>query len=193
MVGRLANEVASFVVFTALDLLDAVLCWAFKLVDYAFEAKWKPCYCSPSAREMIAGSGDILVSESGKPRVVFLSSTKLHLEEISDTLYARPPLLLDISRATMTDLRSLGFLRRNDGAAAAAAANAKRVRAAAGATALTINSAIVEMLQGKIGGKQSQPVPRWSDCACRRCSGWCSAPASSRALLHVHAQCPPGE
>ncbi|PKU72948.1 probable lysophospholipase BODYGUARD 3 [Dendrobium catenatum] len=190
MVGRLVNEVVSFVLFSALDLLDAVLCLVFKLVDYAFESKWKPCYCSSSAREMITSSGNILISESGKSKIVFLSSTKLHLEEISDTLYSRPPLLFDISRSTMTDLRSLGFLRRSDGAAAlAAAATAKRVRKST--TALTINSAIVEMLQGKIGGKQSQPVPRWSDCACKRCSGWCLAPSSSRVLLYAHSQFPP--
>ncbi|XP_020585191.1 LOW QUALITY PROTEIN: probable lysophospholipase BODYGUARD 3 [Phalaenopsis equestris] len=174
MVGRLLNELVSFVVFTALDLLDALLCLVFKLADYAFESKWKPCYCSSSARDMIASTGNILISESGKSKIFFLSSTKLYLEEISDTLYARPPLLFDLSRSTITDLRSLGFFRKRVGGRST--------------TALTINSAIVEMLQGKIGGKETQPVPRWAPA---RCSGWCFGSASARLLLHVHAQCPP--
>ncbi|XP_020571005.1 probable lysophospholipase BODYGUARD 1 [Phalaenopsis equestris] len=174
MAGRLVNEVVSFVVFTVLDLLDVVLCLAYKLLDYAFEAEWKPCYCSSSAREMITSSGKILVSErGGGSKVVCLCSSKIHLEDISDTLYSRPPLLSELSRSTMTELRRLGSTRSH----------------AASVTTFTINSTIVEMLEGKIGGRKSDPVPRWSDCACKRCTGWCSPSASGD--LYVHAQYPP--
>ncbi|KAI0520449.1 hypothetical protein KFK09_007924 [Dendrobium nobile] len=174
MAGRLVNEVVSFVVFTVLDLLDAVLCLVYKLVDYAFEAEWKPCYCSSSASEMITSSGNILVSEKGGwSKIVCLCSSKIHLEDISDTLYSRPPLLSELSRSTMTELRRFGSTRSH----------------AASVTTFTINSAIVEMLQGKIGGRKSNPIPRWSDCACERCAGWCSPSASGD--LYVQAQYPP--
>ncbi|PKA54219.1 cardiolipin-specific phospholipase [Apostasia shenzhenica] len=170
MAGRVLNEVVSFVVFTALDLLDFLLCFAYKLLDYAFEAEWKPCYCSSSAAGgVITGSGRIVVSENGGSKIVCLSSSKLHLDDISDTLYSRPPLLADLSR------------RLNS---AITVTNRARVGAGGATTTFTINSTIVQMLQGKIGGQQTHPVPRWSDCSCKGCAGWCSAPGAGD-LLHV--------
>nr|WDA53446.1 putative lysophospholipase bodyguard 1 [Erycina pusilla] len=174
MAGRLLNEVLSFLLFTLLDLLDFILCLVYKLLDYAFEAEWKPCYCSSSAREMVTSSGKILVSEKGGgSKVVCLCASKIHLEDISDTLYARPPLLSELSRSTMTELRRFASARTR----------------AASVTAFSINSTIVEMLQGKIDGRKSGQIPRWSDCACERCAGWCSPSASGD--LYVHAQYPP--
>lgn len=175
MAGQLLNEVVSFLFFTALDLLDAVLCLVFKLLDYAFEAEWKPCYCSSSAREMITGTGKILVLDNatgGGSKIVCLCSSKFYLEDISDTLYSRPPLLSELSRSTLTEICRLRSPRRHPVV-----------------TRFTINSTIVEMLQGKIGGQRSNPAPRWSDCACKRCAGWCSPHASGE--LYVHALCPP--
>ncbi|KAG0458789.1 hypothetical protein HPP92_021917 [Vanilla planifolia] len=191
MAARLLNEVVSFLVFTALDLLDVVLCLVYKVLDYAFEAEWRPCYCSYSAREMITSSGKILVSENGGSKVVCLCSSKIHLEDISDTLYSRPPLLADVSRYTVNELRRLSSARSCHAVASAVSANAAaRVRTMSSTTTFSINSTIVEMLQEKIGGQQSHPVPRWSDCACKRCAGWCSS-SDSANLLHVQAHFPP--
>ncbi|KAK8941128.1 hypothetical protein KSP39_PZI010300 [Platanthera zijinensis] len=116
MAGQLLNEVVSFLFFTALDLLDVVLCLVFKLLDYAFEAEWKPCYCSSSAREMITGSGKILVLDNsgiGGSKIVCLCSSKFYLEDISDTLYSRPPLLSELSRSTLTEICRLRSPRRH--------------------------------------------------------------------------------
>uniref|UniRef100_A0A453QJ68 Uncharacterized protein n=1 Tax=Aegilops tauschii subsp. strangulata TaxID=200361 RepID=A0A453QJ68_AEGTS len=55
--GRALNCVVSFVVFSFLDVLDMVLCLVYKVVDYAVEAEWKPCYCSAAAREGGGGGG----------------------------------------------------------------------------------------------------------------------------------------
>ncbi|ONK55723.1 uncharacterized protein A4U43_C10F340 [Asparagus officinalis] len=193
-VGRLVNELVSFVVFSALDLLDVFLCLVYKLADYAKEAaldlldvflclvykladyakeaEWKPCYCSSSStNDMIASSGNILVSDgnNGRSKIVCLcSSSKLQLEDISDTLYCRSSIVSDISRATVEELRR------------------KKVKRSA-TTTVTINSTIVQMLKGKIGGQQSHPVPRWSDCDCKTCTSWSSA---SRNSLYVHVQSP---
>ncbi|KAH9718924.1 putative lysophospholipase BODYGUARD 3 [Citrus sinensis] len=46
------------------------------------------------------------------------------------------------------------------------------------------------MLQGKIGGQQSHPIPRWSDCDCKFCTCWSS---SSRDTLFVKTQGPSDE
>ncbi|KAL2523138.1 putative lysophospholipase BODYGUARD 3 [Forsythia ovata] len=48
----------------------------------------------------------------------------------------------------------------------------------------TINSTIVEVLQGRIGGQQSLPIPKWSDCDCKTCTSWTS---SCKETLYVKA------
>ncbi|KAJ6806029.1 putative lysophospholipase BODYGUARD 3 [Iris pallida] len=178
LAGRLVNQVVSFVVFSALDLLDVLLCLVYKLADYAWESEWKPCYCSSSAKDMITNSGKILVSEGGRSKVVCLcSSSKLQLDDISDTLYSRRSLVADISRSTVEELRRRGTK------------SAKRKRSAV-TTTFTINSTIVQMLQGKIGGQQSHPIPRWSDCDCKICTCW-SSPQPSRPSLYHYKEEPP--
>lgn len=162
MTGRLVNEVVSFVIFTFLDVLDVFLCFVYKTVDFFVEAEWKPCYCS-SAKEAIISSGKILVSEQGESKIVCLCSSKLQLEDISDTLYTRPSLVSDVSKSTVTELKRLKV-------------EGKKVREKVSVrSTFTINSTIVEMLQGKIGGQQMHPIPRWSDCDCRTCTSWTSS------------------
>ncbi|KAK9093815.1 hypothetical protein Scep_025284 [Stephania cephalantha] len=167
VLGRLINEVVSFIVFSFLDLLDVFLCVGFKVVDFLIEAEWKPCYCS-SAKEAIMSSGKILVSEQGESKMVCcLSSSKLQLEEISDTLYTRPSLASEISRTTVEELKKLKVLldcrTKND--KQGKSTGTRR-------STFTINSTIIEFLQGKIGGHPTQHIPRWSDCDCRTCNSW---------------------
>ncbi|TQD98957.1 hypothetical protein C1H46_015427 [Malus baccata] len=150
LVGRVINEAVSFIVFSVLDLVDFILCFVYKVADFFIEAEWKPCYCS-SSKESITGSGKILVSEQGESKIVCLSSTKLQLEEISDTLYTRPSLLSEVSKLSMKVIKK-GTVR----------------------STFTVNSTIVEMLQGKIGGQHLHPIPRWSDCDCKFCTSWTS-------------------
>ncbi|KAJ0971180.1 hypothetical protein J5N97_019139 [Dioscorea zingiberensis] len=166
LIGRLVNDVVSFLIFSALDLLDVLLCFVYKLADYALEAEWRPCYCSNSPKDMITSSGKILVSEKGGSKVLFLCSSKLQLEDISDTLYLRPSLVSEISRSTVRDLR--------------------RFKKECGTT-FSINSTIIEMLQEKIGGRQANLKTCWSDCDCKTCSGW-SCPGVSRDSLFLRAE-----
>ncbi|MQM10228.1 hypothetical protein Taro_043115 [Colocasia esculenta] len=188
--GRLLNDVLSFLVFTCLDLLDVFLCLVYKLIDYAVETEWKPCYCS-SAKDMITSSGKILVSENGGSKVVCLFSRKLQLEDISDTLYSRPSLVSDVSKSTVRELRRLKMERaaRVLVAARSGATAVRSTAASATTTTFTINSTIVEMLQGKIGGQQSLPVPRWSDCDCNTCTSWS---CSTKDSLFVRVEGPKG-
>ncbi|CAA6655894.1 unnamed protein product [Spirodela intermedia] len=177
LAGRVVNDVLSFFVFSILDLVDVILCIVFKLIDYAVEAEWNPCYCS-----------------SATDKVVCLFSRKLQLEDISDTLYSRPSLVSEVSKCTVRELRRLK-MERAAGMVAVARRRAAAVRSAAAAngsttTTFTINSTIVEMLQGKIGGQQSLPVPRWSDCDCGTCTSWTS---SAKDSLFVRAEGPKGE
>ncbi|KAK6935614.1 Alpha/beta hydrolase fold-1 [Dillenia turbinata] len=174
--GRVVNEAVSFIIFSILDLLDFILCFVYKVADFFFEAEWKPCYCS-SAKEAITSSGKILVSEKGESKIVRLSSSKIHLEEISDTLYARPSLVSEVSIVTVNELKRLKLER-------AMMRSCKKIKRARVRSTFTINSTIVEMLQGKIGGQQSHPIHRWSDCDCKLCTSWSS---SCKETLFVKA------
>lgn len=167
LTGRFINEAVSFFVFSILDLVDFLLCFLYKVADLFFEAEWKPCYCS-SSKEVITNSGKILVSEQGESKIVCLSSTKLQLEEISDTLYTRPSLLSEVSKMTTRETK----------------------RGSAVRSSFTVNSTIVEMLQGKIGGQICHPIPRWSDCDCKFCTSWTS---SCKETLYVRAEGPKGK
>ncbi|XP_059662141.1 probable lysophospholipase BODYGUARD 3 [Cornus florida] len=177
--GRLINEVLSFIVFSILDLLDILLCYVYKAFDFFIEAEWKPCYCS-SAKEAITSSGQILVSERGESKIVCLSSSKLQLEEISDTLYTRPSLVSDVSKSTVSELRRLKMEKTM-------IHSCEKVKKGSVRSTFTINSTIVEILQGKMGGQQSQPIPRWSDCDCKTCTSWTS---SCKETLFVRAEGP---
>ncbi|XP_019192850.1 PREDICTED: probable lysophospholipase BODYGUARD 3 isoform X2 [Ipomoea nil] len=178
MTGRAVNDVLGFVVFSVLDILDFVLCYTYKVIDFIVEAEWRSCYCS-SSKEAIANGGTILVSEQGESKILCLtSSSKLQLEEVSDTLYTRPSLVTQVSKSTVNELK---MRRRVESSAVNIHQSCGdhhhnrmkqkgRVR-----SKFTINSTIVEILQGKIGGKQSHPVPRWSDCDCKTCNSWASS------------------
>uniref|UniRef100_A0A0D9XLU0 AB hydrolase-1 domain-containing protein n=1 Tax=Leersia perrieri TaxID=77586 RepID=A0A0D9XLU0_9ORYZ len=171
--GRAANEAVSFVVFMLLDVVEVLLCVVYKVADYMLEGAWRPCYCSSSpSSSAAAASGKIVVSERGGSKVVsMLSSTKLHLEDISDTLYTRPSVLA----------AAPGGRRRRHGVV---------VGVGGGATTVTVHSAIVQMLRGKIGvdgEHKPYPSPRWSDCHCSNCN-----PADTgRLFVHVEAPPPP--
>ncbi|OMP02822.1 Alpha/beta hydrolase-1 [Corchorus olitorius] len=179
LVGDVLNKAISFIVFCFLDLLDFILCFVYKVADFFIEAEWKPCYCS-SAKEAITGSGKILVSEQGESKVVCLTSSKLQLEDISDTLYSRPSLVTEVSKLTVSELKKLKL----DGTIIQ---SCEKVKKGTVRSTFTINSTIVEMLQGKMVGQQLHPIPRWSDCDCKFCNSWTS---SSKDTLFVKAQGP---
>ncbi|KAK1273467.1 hypothetical protein QJS04_geneDACA010799 [Acorus gramineus] len=190
--GRVLNDVVSFFVFSALDLLDVLLCMVYKLADYAFESEWKPCYCSSSsAGDRITGGGNILVSERGGPsRVVCLCNSKIQLEDISDTLFDRPSLVSDVCKSTAEELKRLKSSSSSSSLSSSSGKKSRFVlqksRPALRSSAVTINSTIVEMLQGKIGRLKSTPIPRWSDCDCTTCTSWSSS--SSKETLFVHVE-----
>ncbi|KAL3647029.1 hypothetical protein CASFOL_007997 [Castilleja foliolosa] len=152
-IGVFLNEILSFIVFSVLDLVDIILCYVYKLADYLVEAEWKPCYCS-SAKEAITSNGKILVSEPGESKIVRLTCSKLELEEISDTLYTRPSLVSEVTKSSSKRINGSGRKAR---------------------PGFIVNPAIVEMLQGKIGGQRKLPIPRWSDCDCPTCTSWTSS------------------
>ncbi|CAO2819342.1 unnamed protein product [Amaranthus hypochondriacus] len=170
--GRAINEGISLLVFTLLDLLDFVLCLVYKVIDFVVEAEWKPCYCCSSsaiqAMSVTSGNKTILVSEKGEStKIVRLTSTKLQLEDVSDTLYTRPSVMSEISKSSSIISHKMAAVSKNGG----------------GTTTFRVSSTIVEMLQGKIGGKQIFPIPRWSDCDCTTCCSWTK---SSKDTLFVN-------
>lgn len=182
--GRVVNEAVSFVAFCVLDLVDFLLCFVFKAVDLWIEADFRPCYCS-STREAITSSGKILVSEQGgESKIVSLTSSKLRLEDISDTLYSRPSLVSEVSRLTLNELKRF---KLED-----PVLHSRNPRC----STFTVNTTIVEMLQGKIGRQQPHQIPRWSDCDCKYCTSWISSSCSphnntsSKATLFVNSHCP---
>ncbi|KAG9155021.1 hypothetical protein Leryth_012196 [Lithospermum erythrorhizon] len=145
--GRFVNEVISFIIFSILDILDFILCYTFKVLDFVVEAEWKPCYCS-SAKEAITSSGKILVSEQGgSKKIVCLSSSKIQLEEISDTLYTRPSLVSEVSKSTFSSQQSQ---KVETTTMIQSCEKIKKGRVRSSST-FTVNSTIVEMLQGKVG------------------------------------------
>lgn len=183
IIGKLINDVLSFVIFSILDVLDLVLCFVYKVIDFFIEAEWKPCYCS-SPKEAMSGTGRILVSEKGQSKkIVCLTSTKIQLEEISDTLYTRPSLVAEVSKTTVKELKRRKI---NDATTMVASINKSTVRSS---STFTVNNTIVEMLQEKIGGHKSHPIPRWSDCDCDTCNSWSNA---CKDTLFVHTDGPKG-
>jgi hypothetical protein len=167
--GCALNCAVSFVVFSALDVLDVVLCLVYKLVDYAVDAEWKSCYCAAAASGSAGPRGvqATAAAPAAGPKVVRLSSAsasaKLQLEDVSDTLYVRPSLLAD---GTRTYIHA--------------------------APALTVSPAIAELIRGKMDRPRRPPrqAPCWSDCDCKVCHAWSGSPASS-SHLYVHVQAPP--
>ncbi|XP_011022407.1 PREDICTED: uncharacterized protein LOC105124198 isoform X1 [Populus euphratica] len=184
LTGRVLHDAVSFIVFSFLDILDLILCFTFKAVDFIIEAEWKPCYCT-SAKEAITSSGKILVSEQGESKIVCLTSTTLGLEEISDTLYTRPSLVSEISKSTVNELKR--FKVEDKSSTVTVQSSEKNIKKGTTRSTFTVNSTIVGMLRGKIGGQQLYPTSRWSDCDCKSCTSWTT---SSKETLFVRAEGP---
>ncbi|KAG6684707.1 hypothetical protein I3842_12G075300 [Carya illinoinensis] len=180
LTGRVINQAVSFIVFSVLDLVDFLLCFVYKLADFFIEDEWKPCYCC-SGKEAITSSGKILVSERGKSKIFCLCSSKLQLEEISDTLYSRPSLVSEVSNFTVSELKRFKEDRAFN------AQSCEKIKNGTVRSTFKVNSTIVEMLQGKFGRQQFHPIPRWSDCCCKICTSWTS---SSKETLFVRAEGP---
>ncbi|VFQ90771.1 unnamed protein product [Cuscuta campestris] len=176
--GRIVNDILSFVVFSLLDVLDFVLCYAFKVLDFAIEAEWRSCYCW-YAKEGSTSKGTILVSEQGESKILRLtSSSKLQLEEVSDTLFNRPSYLAEISKSTVNELK---MRRKVENKVHQQSCDHHHPhhhhQIKEGRSTFTISSTIAEILQGRIGGRQQPhcPAPRWSDCDCKTCHSWASS------------------
>ncbi|KAL8094495.1 hypothetical protein AgCh_036140 [Apium graveolens] len=156
-------EFMSLIVFSILDLVDFLLCYTYKVADFSFEAECKPCYCFSTTKEAIPDNGNILLSERVESKKTgCLSSSKLQQDGISDTLYTRSSLISKLS--TLTIVSHL----KTETISAVIQQIAKFMKGRFTST----NFNIIEMLQGKIGGKQSHPIPRWSDCDCGTCNAW---------------------
>ncbi|XP_023521396.1 probable lysophospholipase BODYGUARD 3 [Cucurbita pepo subsp. pepo] len=169
-IAHFTNEALSIIVFNLLDLIDFGLCFVYKVADFLFESEWKACYCCSHKEAISSSDGNkILVSEKA-----LSLSTKLQLEEVSDTLYTRPSLLTELSKVAVAELRRLKVKPFVVGSAG---------KAAVGST-FAVNSTVVEMLKEKINVGQN---PRWSECDCKRCTSCCS---SSKQSLFVRSQGP---
>lgn len=197
MMGSILVSILSYLVFTFLDLLDPLLCVVYKLIDYAFESEWKPCYCYSSSQEHAdsssSRSGRILVnSAEGKTKIAvshFL--TRVQMEDISDTLYARMPVFREIVMSTTFYLRKLRIPKTIMYEATEAAAirfkQSARLRTTTTTTLKStfhVNSTIVEGLHGH-KGQRADVSPRWSDCDCATCASWHS---SCKETLYVKIQ-----
>lgn len=168
-IGRAINDVVSFIVFSFLDLLDVVLCIVYRVADFFIEAERKPCYCH-SSREAIAGGGNILIEVQGKPKVITLNSSKLQLDDLSDTLYARSSLVSEVSNTTA---RRFGF---DSSVGHCISGGEKRRRRGSVTTShFAVSSTVVEMHHGRMVGQPMYPIPRWSDCDCEFCNCWTSS------------------
>ncbi|KAK8658297.1 hypothetical protein V6N13_036505 [Hibiscus sabdariffa] len=180
LIGGVVNKAVSFLVFSVLDLVDFILCFAYKVADFCIEAEWRPCYCSPTKETITGSGGKILVSEQGGSKIVSLNSSKVQLEDISDTLYSRPSLVAEVSKLTVDELKKLKL----DGTTMR---TCKKIKKGSARSAFTVNSIVVEMLQGKMVGQRLHHIPTWSDCDCKFCNSWTS---SSKDTLFVKAQEP---
>ncbi|KAL4364322.1 hypothetical protein GQ457_04G038040 [Hibiscus cannabinus] len=187
LVGGVLNVAVSFVVFCFLDLVDLVLCFVYKLLDFCIESEWKKPGCF--SKEAInygggggsgGGGGMIIVSEQGETEsevVCGLSSNKLQFEEISDTLYSRPSIVTEVSKLTVDKLKlDADIVQSND-----------QMKKGAARSTITVNSTIVKMLKGRMIGQHLYPMTRWSDCDCHFCNAWTY---STKDTLFVKAESP---
>ncbi|KAK5782706.1 probable lysophospholipase BODYGUARD 1 [Gossypium arboreum] len=162
LVGSALNIVLSFIVFCFLDILDFVLCFVYKVLDFCIESEWKNPSSGSYSAATLDGSGKIIVSEQGETEseVVCLTSTKFQLEEISDTLYSRASFVTEVSN----QLKKLTF----DTITITKSTEKKKPTR----STITINSTIVKLLQGRMIGQYLYPITRWSDCDCQFCNSW---------------------
>ncbi|KAF7850083.1 hypothetical protein BT93_L5868 [Corymbia citriodora subsp. variegata] len=169
-IGSAIIDVVSFVVFSLLDVLDVVLCFVYRVADFFVESEWKPCYCSSPREAIPTNGGDILVSGQGESKIVrMMSSSKVQMEDVSDTLYVRASRVSEASNSAVKRLNSNNS--RNH-----AGHHHKKKNGGPGArSSFVVNSTVVEMLHGRMAGQKSQPIPRWSDCDCQLCNSWSSS------------------
>ncbi|CAF2275155.1 probable lysophospholipase BODYGUARD 2 [Brassica napus] len=183
-IARWLNQTVGLFVFFLLDILDFLLCFTYKTLDFFFESEWKPCYCS-SPIEAQAKTRKIIVSERGEySKVVSMTRTKIHFDEISDTLYSRgPSLLMRLSKlvSSVKCFNYKGVIMRGsvvescdhnyESKKKISSGNKKRL--------MTLKSTVVE---------KSPTTPRWSDCNCSFCTSWISP--SNKDSLFVKVQQP---
>ncbi|KAE8727012.1 endoglucanase 1 isoform 1 [Hibiscus syriacus] len=178
LIGGVLNVAVSFVVFCFIDLVDFVLGFVYKLLDFFIESEWrKPGSFSEEA--INGGGGKIIVSEQGEEEseVVCLSSSKLQFEEISDTLYSRPSFVAEVSKLAVNKLKlDAEILQPND-----------KIKKGTVRSTIAVNSTIVKMLRGRMIGQHLYPITRWSDCDCHFCNAWTS---STKDTLFVKAESP---
>ncbi|GMJ15004.1 BODYGUARD1, 9-CIS EPOXYCAROTENOID DIOXYGENASE DEFECTIVE 1 [Hibiscus trionum] len=171
------NVAVSFVVFSLLDVVDLVLCFVYKLLDFCIESEWNKRGSFYKEAVNGGGGGKIIVSEHGETEseVVCLSSNRLQFEEISDTLYSRPSFVAEVSKLAVDKLKL--------------DADIVPSRKGASRSTITVSSTIVKMLKGRmIGvGQHLYPVTRWSDCDCQFCNAWTY---STKDALFVKAESP---
>lgn len=169
-IGTAIIDVVSFVVFSLLDVLDVVLCFAYRVADFFIESEWKPCYCSSPREAIPTNGGDILLSGQGESKIVRMtSSSKVQMEDVSDTLYVRA------SRVTEASNSAVKRLNSNNGRNHAGHNHKKKTGSPGARSSFVVNSTVVEMLHGRMAGQKSQPIPRWSDCDCQLCNSWSSS------------------
>lgn len=162
LAGEILNNAVSSAVFCLLDFVDFILCFVYKVIDFLIESQWEPCYCSSAKQHIIEGD-NFLVSEQCESKIVCLTSTKLQLEDISDTLYSRPSIVAQLSKFIVND--------------------PNKMKKTTVTSSFTTDSTIVDMLRGNV-------IPRWSDCDCKICNSWTS---SSKGTLFVKAEGPKGK
>lgn len=142
MGGALLNRIVSFLVFILLDVVDFVLCYAYRFADRFMESERRSCYCycySPKGNK-------IFVSEQ---RVVRLTSScsKLQLDQVSDTLYSRPSVVHEASKLNSKRM----MIRHRSSLSYAVVEMLQGIR---------------------IRKQPVASVPRWSDCDCNTCTSW---------------------
>lgn len=184
-IARWLNRTVGFFVFFFLDIFDFLLCYTYKTLDYFYESEWKPCYCSSPPKAQ-AKTEKIIVSERGEySTVVSLTRTKIHFDEISDTLYSRGPSLLTRLSKLVKSVKCFGLIMRlnvvescdhHDHESKKKICNGNKKRL------VTLNSTVVE---------KSPTTPRWSDCHCSFCTSWLSS--SNKDSLFVRVQQPKGK
>lgn len=186
-IARWLNRTVGIFVFLFLDIVDYLLCFTYKTLDFFFESEWKPCYCS-SPLQAQAKTEKIIVSERGEySKVVSMTRTKIHFDEISDTLYSRGPSLLTRLSKLVRSVKCFnykGLIMRcnvvescdhND-------QSKKKIRGGNKKRSMTLNSTVVE---------KSPTTPRWSDCHCSFCTSRLSS--SNKDSLFVKVQQPKGK
>ncbi|CAD5333694.1 unnamed protein product [Arabidopsis thaliana] len=151
-------------------------------LDYFLESERKPCYCS-SPPEAKAKTEKIIVSErGGYSKVVSLTRSKIHFDEISDTLYSRGPSLLTRLSKLVRSVKCFnykGLIMRGNVVESCDHHESKKKISKGKKRLMTLNSTVIE---------KSSTAPRWSDCHCSFCTSWLTS--TNRDSLFVKVQQP---